>query len=161
MAEEKNTSIFRKKSVEYIDSPEKLDQYLRVTSPGVWALLGTVVLLLMGVIVWGIFGELQTDLDVAVVTDNGETYCYVPEDKLKDVVKNPYVIIGEDEYDLNVDEVHPTVITDDTNAYILVSGNLESGNVVYEMPVDCQLKDGVYAGTIITETIAPINLLLD
>ena len=39
MAEEREHSIFRKKSTEYIDSPEKLDHYLHVTTPGVWALL--------------------------------------------------------------------------------------------------------------------------
>lgn len=41
-----------------ISSPEKLDDYIRVTTPSVWITLGAIVLVLVGAIVWGIFGEL-------------------------------------------------------------------------------------------------------
>ena len=58
MAEEREHSIFRKKSTEYIDSPEKLDHYLHVTTPGVWALLLAVFFC------WSVFasGERQGSL---------------------------------------------------------------------------------------------------
>lgn len=46
-------SVFRKKSLERISSPEQLNDYLRVTNPTVWLVLGAVILLLLGVIVWG------------------------------------------------------------------------------------------------------------
>ena len=38
-------SIFREKSIERLESPEKLNDYLRVTSPGVWLVLATVIVL--------------------------------------------------------------------------------------------------------------------
>ena len=41
-----------------VSSPEKLDDYIRVTTPSVWITLGAIVLVLAGAIVWGIFGEL-------------------------------------------------------------------------------------------------------
>ena len=43
--------IFRQKSVERISSPEQLQDYMRVTTPGVWMVLLAVILLLAGVIV--------------------------------------------------------------------------------------------------------------
>ena len=46
-------SLFRKKSLDRISSPEQLNDYLRVTNPTVWVVLGAVILLLLGVIVWG------------------------------------------------------------------------------------------------------------
>ena len=51
-------SIFRQKSIDRVSSPEKLDDYIRVTTPGVWITLAAIVILLAGTIVWGIFGEL-------------------------------------------------------------------------------------------------------
>ena len=51
MAEEGKTGLFREKSLEAIESPESLNDYLRVTSPGVWLVLATVVILLAGFIV--------------------------------------------------------------------------------------------------------------
>lgn len=52
------SSIFRQKSIDKISSPEKLDDYIRVTTPSVWITLAAIVVLLVGVIVWGVFGEL-------------------------------------------------------------------------------------------------------
>ena len=53
-----NNSIFRQKSIDRISSPEKLDDYIRVTTPSVWIVLASIVILLVGTIVWGIWGEL-------------------------------------------------------------------------------------------------------
>ena len=50
--------IFRQKSIDKVSSPEKLDDYIRVTTPSVWITLAAIVILLAGFIVWGIFGEL-------------------------------------------------------------------------------------------------------
>jgi len=52
-----NESIFRKESLDKVSSPEKLDDYIRVTTPSVWITLIAIVLLLTGALVWGIFGE--------------------------------------------------------------------------------------------------------
>ena len=50
-------SIFRQKSLDRISSPEKLDDYVKVTTPSVWIALTAIILLLAGALVWGIFGE--------------------------------------------------------------------------------------------------------
>lgn len=50
--------IFRQKNIDKVSSPEKLDDYIRVTTPSVWITLAAIIVLLAGVIVWGIFGEL-------------------------------------------------------------------------------------------------------
>ena len=49
--------VFRKKSVERISGPEGLNDYIRVTTPSVWLVLGALVLLVAGMLAWGIFGK--------------------------------------------------------------------------------------------------------
>ena len=44
--------LFREKSMERISSPEQLNDYLRVTSPAVWAVLAAVILLLVCLFAW-------------------------------------------------------------------------------------------------------------
>ena len=51
MADE-HVGLFRKKSMERITSPEHLTQYLRVTNPGIWIILMSVIVLLAGILVW-------------------------------------------------------------------------------------------------------------
>ena len=48
--------LFRQKSMERITSPEQMDDYIRVSNPSVWMILAAVIVLLVGVCVWGIFG---------------------------------------------------------------------------------------------------------
>ena len=50
--------LFRQKSIDKVSSPEKLDDYIRVTTPSVWITLAAIVILLAGTIVWGTLGEL-------------------------------------------------------------------------------------------------------
>ena len=45
--------LFRKESVERVSSPEQLSDYLHVTSPAIWVVLASVVLLLVSLFVWG------------------------------------------------------------------------------------------------------------
>lgn len=66
------SSIFRQKSIDRVSSPEKLDDYIRVTKPSVWMTLAAVGVLLVGTIVWGIFGELT------IHDDDGTTKTVAP-----------------------------------------------------------------------------------
>ena len=45
--------LYRKSSLDRIQSPEQLNEYLRVTNPSVWILLAAVILLLVGFLIWG------------------------------------------------------------------------------------------------------------
>ena len=53
-------SIFRKTSLDRVSNPEQLNDYIRVTNPSVWMIMCAVILLLTGVCVWGVFGQLDT-----------------------------------------------------------------------------------------------------
>ena len=62
MSENKQT-VFRQKTLERISSPEQLTDYLRVTNPGIWAVLAAVILLLAGLFAWSTVGTLETTAD--------------------------------------------------------------------------------------------------
>ncbi|MBP5354141.1 MAG: hypothetical protein J6Y67_03255 [Lachnospiraceae bacterium] len=51
------SDLFRKKSIDRVSSPEQLNDYIRVTKPSVWLVLIAVVLLLIGMLIWSIFGS--------------------------------------------------------------------------------------------------------
>ena len=43
--------IFRQKNIDRISSPEELNDYLKVSDPGIWIILCAVIILLAGLIV--------------------------------------------------------------------------------------------------------------
>ena len=70
--EKSDQSLFRKKTVDKISSPEQLTEYLKVTSPRMWIILAAVIMVLFAVIVWGILGRMETVKDIRVIVSDGQ-----------------------------------------------------------------------------------------
>ncbi len=84
MAEAAN-SIFNKKATEKLRSPDDLDKYVRVTNPSVWIVLVACVVLLAGLLVWGILGTVTTGVSAMGVRNGESTVCFLPIDSAKKV----------------------------------------------------------------------------
>ncbi len=69
MAENTET-VFRKKTLDRISSPEQITDYLRVTNPGIWVVLVAVILLLAGGAAWSMGGTLETKAEVKIVVSD-------------------------------------------------------------------------------------------
>ena len=59
MGEQEKANVSRQKTRDRISSPDQLTDYLRVTNPGIWVLLASIVLFLAGVFVWFTIGTLE------------------------------------------------------------------------------------------------------
>lgn len=165
MAENKDNNagnknkLFREKNLERLESPEKLNDYLRVTSPAVWMILVTIILLLAGVCIWGVFGRIQATTLAAVVTENGQSVCLVPNSALEGVLEYRSVKVNGEERELLPDVLEPQVISDETNVYVMLTGGLRVGDIVYPISLAQPLEtDGIEAGTLVTEILSPMAL---
>jgi len=56
---EKKLSIFRQESLDRINGPEELNDYVRVTTPSVWIVLMAIALLVIGILGWCLFGTVN------------------------------------------------------------------------------------------------------
>ena len=161
MSEATKTKLFREKSLEAVESPESLNDYLRVTSPGVWLVLAAVIALLVGAILWGVFGHIRTTAAVAVSVEDGKGFCYVPYAKADGVLKQGAVTVDGKEYPLDTDaDCELVVLAEDTSIRLLRAGELSAGDPVVLVPVETDLENGIYAGVAVTEDLHPISLLL-
>ncbi len=59
-------SIYRKKSLERVTSPEQLNDYIKVTTPSVWVILAATALLIVGALFWAVFGKIQVNTDTGI-----------------------------------------------------------------------------------------------
>lgn len=74
-----NEAIFRKKSLEHISSPDKLDRYLKVSRPSVWLVILALLLVLLAAGAWCFFGNMPTTaMGVGIKGEEGEAVCFVP-----------------------------------------------------------------------------------
>ena len=71
-------SIFRKESLDRVESPEQLDQYIRVSKPSAWILVSALLAAAASLLIWGFTGSLPQTITVKGVTAQaGVIYCYV------------------------------------------------------------------------------------
>ena len=164
-------SLFREKSLEALDSPEALNDYLRVTSPRVWLVLAAVISLLVGAILWGVLGRIDIQRPVALVTDDQGTSCFLPFtsfDAAQLVLKRNEVTVDGRSYTYLPSENDGgykfgflrEFVGDQDLSRVCIIGNLNADDRVMVVPVDAQMEKGVREGSAIVETLRPISLLL-
>ncbi|MBE6924636.1 MAG: hypothetical protein E7466_05315 [Ruminococcaceae bacterium] len=156
-----NEQLFRKKSIERVSSPEQLDEYIRVSNPGVWMVLAAIVVLLMGICVWGVLGHLDTTLSVAAVAENGETTLYVKEADAASLTEGMTVRIDNQEYAITAIGATPVAVDETISDYALHVGNLQQGEWVYAVSISGKLPDGVHNAKIVIESVSPMSFILN
>lgn len=154
-------SIFRQKSMERASSPEQLNDYIRVTNPTAWVALGAVVVLLIGFIVWGVAGTLETKVRTVAVSDGETVTCYVSEAEIAGVARDNTVRLGGGEYAVAAVAAGPVAVDGSFTAYALHIGGLSVGQWVYPVTVNASLPSGVYEAAIVTDSVSPISFLFN
>lgn len=84
--------IFRQKNVDRMNSPEKLNDYIRVTNISVWLLLGAIVILLIGFVLWGTLGTIETKTTVIIDSETGNDVAILVDPDVFQVSQNKYDI---------------------------------------------------------------------
>ena len=157
-----DNQIFRKKSLDKVSSPEQLNDYIRVSNPGVWLVLAAVIVLLIGVCVWGIFGRLETTVGSAAVVKDGEMTLYVKEEYLGKITEGMTVRVKENEYLIASVETKPQTIPEGFDEYMLHLSGMHVGEWVFGVSaMQTDLADGVYEAEIVIESIAPMSFIFD
>ncbi len=159
--EQKHSGLFREKTMEAMDSPESLNDYLRVTSPEVWLILAAVIVLLVGCILWGIFGRIETTGSFAVASAENRLVCYVPYSQAqKALAAGKVTVAGRECVMAGADLVSYVQIDGNTDPYLLAAGKMQLGDVMALIPLSGSLPEGAYTGTVVLESLQPISLLL-
>ena len=135
--------IFRQKSLDKIKSPESLHDYIHVTNPGIWILLVSIVVLLVGACVWGILGHVDSTVETMVTVENGQATCVVKEGIQVALMEGMSVSFGS--------------FTGEIQSISL----LENGDFSCLVHVDGTPVDGVYPAKIVIKTISPISFILN
>lgn len=135
--------IFRKKSLDKAKSPDNLDDYIRVSNPSVWLLLISVIVLLVGACVWGIFGHVDSTVSSLVSVKNSEAVCYVAEEDISSVQEGMPVKYA------------------DCEAVIDKVGERQEQGYKCELEADSYPDDGMYEGKIVIKRYKPISFVMN
>lgn len=156
-----NENVFRKKSIDRVSSPEQLNEYIRVANPGVWMVLAAIVILLIGAVVWGVVGHIDTTVTAVSVVENGTMRVYVKETDVGKIKLGQKVRMEDGEGTVAEIAAEPVMVDGQFTDYMCHIGALHSGEWVYAVVVDGQWNDGVGRAQITIERISPMSFILN
>ena len=139
--------LFRKQNVERISSPEQLQDYMRVTNPGVWMVLAAVIVLLAGLLAASALVKVETTVEAKgeIAQAGGEVAMTLAPEAGQAVREDmPVRLAGQD----------------GRVAYVYES----DGETIVKAELDKAaeaLPAGTYDVEIVTETLSPISFLLN
>ena len=136
-----NENIFRQKSIDKVKSPETLDDYIRVSNPGVWLVLVSVIVLLAGACVWGFFGHIDRTVDVTAEVENGVLTTMVADTMISEGM---IIRVADTECPVNAVDFDPY-----------------TGRLFCTVTAECDIPDGIYDAKIVTERIKPLSFILN
>ena len=157
--------IFRQKSIDRVTSPDQMNDYIRVSNPQVWIILFAIIVLLVGVCVWGIFGSLDTKTETGGVCKDGRLVCYISENDHAKLTKEALISVNDEEYPVTAVAGNPIRMSESEEGaddYFLHLSGLETSNWVYEISADADdLEDGIYRASVVLERVKPMDFVLN
>ena len=164
--------LFKKSSMERITSPEKLNDYIQVSNPASWMVLGAALAILLGMLIWGIFGQLTESVDFRGHVKDGVLYCYAPGDYAdlleagmeasvlpqasgEEAKAMKGTILSVAGQPLSFDEASRDITSD----FMLSSLGTTGWNIAVTIEVEAPLYEGVvYRVNVVTDTLRPIEM---
>ncbi|MBQ7174737.1 MAG: hypothetical protein IJR62_04665 [Lachnospiraceae bacterium] len=135
-------TLFRKKSLERISSPEALNDYLHVTSPSVWLILLAVILLLAGMLVWSSAASIDSFATGTAQVTDGTMYIHFDNEQIAENVQSGM-----------------TVTAGETASRISSIGKDAEGELFALAPTS--LADGTYPVRIVFKQTQVLSLLFN
>lgn len=135
-------SVYRKASMDRIQSPEQLNDFLRVTNPSVWILLAAVALILAGMLLWGSFAYIDSFAAGSAEVKGGVmTVTFQDESQAANVKAGMDVTVG------------------DVSAPIASVGRAPDGRLFAQ--AQTTLADGTYSATVSYRQTQVLRLLFN
>ncbi len=163
-------NLFKKSSMERISSPEKLNDFIKVSNPTSWMVLGAALSIVLGLLCWGIFGRLNESVLFNGHMKDGNLYCYANGNLAQQLESGmPATITAQGSgesfsgYILSVAD-HPLSFDEATRGitsdYILSSLGITGWNIAVVVESEAPLYEGVvYTVSVVTDTYRPIEMV--
>ena len=142
-----------------IKSPDQLNNYIRITSPGVWIVLSAMLVLLAGFFVWLFTGQLEIIFSSKIFTSGSETYTFMTAERAAGLKKGMRVRVNQSGSAGTVSDVasEPSPYSETARAL----GIYDRGENLFRVSVAVSgVPQGVSEAVFVLDTVKPLSFLL-
>ena len=138
-----NEELFRKKSLDKVKSPDNLDDYIQIANPGVWLIIISAIVLLVGACIWGTFGHIDSIIDTVVKVDEQGITCSILEEDVSTVMVGMTVKVGNNQLE------------------IIDIGQKTATGYTCILKTDSSIEKGFYNGKIVIQSVKPFAFVFN
>jgi len=156
----KGMGIFRQKSLNKISSPDNLDKYIRSTTPSLWLLLGSVILILVGILAWAVFGTIESTSVVGCSVENGVLTAYVCEADGEKIKVDSYIEVNGGKYIITAVN-GPLLADESSSSFLMQAAGIQYGQWYFALSCQTELPEGRYKGRAVYAQVSPITFAVN
>ncbi|GEM_PF-1113683 len=156
----KSTDVFRKKSLDRVSSPDELDKYVKTTTPSLWLLLGSIVVILVGIIVWSCLGRIESNSIIGCKVQSHNASAYIKETDYEKIGDETYIKVDDRVYEI-ASISGPSLAGESSDRFLMQAASIADGEWYYTVSFETELADGEYKGKAVFETISPITFIIN
>ena len=153
------SSIFNEKASNKLRNPDDLDRYVRVNKPSGWVVFAACAALVAGLLSWGAFGTVSTNVGTTGAVVDGTAMCFLSTEAQNSVVVGDVATFGGEPMKVSSIAAVPMSKKEVDWASTLVKEDW-AYQVLFEGDVSDLAKDVPLAVNISTERVAPLELLV-
>ena len=149
-----------------INSPEQLNDYIKVTSPGAWLILSAILVFLAGFFFWIFTGQLEVSFSSYVFTEGGNSQAFVDVNEAAKLKQGMTVRLADTGTSGTVEKVEPKILSFSEIANLIGENNSISmgiGNEARLMKVALKFADApekISRAIFVTDKVNPVSFLL-
>lgn len=160
--QQNGNSVFRRRAMEHISSPEQLNDYIRVASPRMWVAIIALAVFLTGALVWAAFGHIDSTVYGVALVEKGSCILYIAQKDVTYIGSGNAVEIEDRQTSLISLSPEPFTVTESMSEYARSVGDFSIGEWISSASVEpIDLPDGIYPASIVEERVSVLSLLLD
>ena len=119
------------------------------------------IALLVGVVIWGVFGTIETTIETGVVVDGDTVLCYVSAEDASRLEAGMTVSVEGNIGSVKSMSAVPVQVDDGFDDYILYLTGFAKGDFCYAVEVEMSgMAEGVYAALITVDSTHPISFVI-
>lgn len=149
-----------------ITSVNEFNDYIKICKPKIWIILIALIILMLSLTIWGIFGKIETKIDKQAISMNGTVYCFLDQNEIANISNNTSVKIEDKLYKIN--NIYDKAFSSDqvetflSEHNINLELNLNSNSVYYLLTIKVEnVPYEIINISIIKESISPISFLIN
>lgn len=78
-------TVFRQSSIDRVQSPEQLNDYIKVSNPSAWVVIIASIILLGSILIWSIFGTVEMEKSLTTIGKDGKVIVTIITEKIKPI----------------------------------------------------------------------------